>query len=1020
MRRKVPVIRLFIAVLLLALPVLAEEYTVQHHTGSLYGAGYNDATGRDARVQYPAGAAADAAGNVYVADKDAHTVRRIAPDGVVTTWAGLAGVTGSANGRGGAARFLNPQGVAVDGNGNVYIGDDNGVRKISPQRVVSTLANVSAYGLDVDAAGNVFAASSLGGGNYVVRKITPQGSVTQLAATQSSSWIRDVVVDPASGDVFYSAGGLYRYSNGVSTFVAGGVDFVALESPGTLVTANSLVVERMTFGGTRTLIAGDGSHGAFDGPGPQARFSFIAGVAVAPGGLIYVTEGFSTRVRKIAADNVVSTIVGGDSETGHVNGPLADARFNHPSGIARDSSGNLYVADTHNRAIRKIATDGTVSTLAGGNFIGHDDGNGPLAAFLSPAGIAVDGGGNVYVTDNEAHTVRKITPSGDVTTLAGLGGTHGAVNGIGSEARFRRPNGIVVDPAGDVYVADSGNHVIRRITPAGVVSTFAGTFGNIGSADATGAAASFDNPFGLTRTSDGSLYVLANQAVRKVTTPGAVVTTFAGTSGAGGTTDATGTAARFLQPSWLGADSNDNVFVADNFVLRKVTPAAVVTTVAGVWYAVNAGNVSGTGELARFAQHAGMAGDGSGNLYLVDHSAQNIRFVSPPGIADAATVSTPAPPVGSVVTLGTTPDTATSWTWSVLRRPSGSTAQLSSTTAKTPTFTPAVADLFVMLLRAEGPAGVRYSTVSFTATEPCEPLGSVVASVAGSPALVCLTGTGATATSAVSGGGNETYQWGWRASSGGAITSIGGATSASYPLEGDDFGGTLGTKYLVLTVTSDCGVSLVSNELTIQVVATPVNEISASSGVYASSTSNFASVPDAGPGTTYAWSINNGTLTAGQGTRSITYTAGSSGEVTLGVTISNGCEVNGQVYVPIITRPAGASLLYLVTPCRVIDTRGNPVPGGTTRTVTIGGTCNVPVGATALALNLTVIAPSATGFASLYPSNVPWPGNSTINYRPGRTRANNAVVAVAPDGTINLFNAGATTDFIIDVTGYFQ
>lgn len=1018
--------RNLIALLLAALPAFAELYTVEHYAGSTLGPGYADGSAAVARLQAPSGVDVDSSGNLYVADRESHTIRRIAPDGEVTTFAGLSGVSGTTDGRGGAARFYYPTGLAVDSSGNVIVGDDR-IRRISPQGVVTTVAVIASNAVAVDNDGYIYAASATGSGVYGIRKVAPNGTSTILAGTSSGDYIRDVAVNPATGDVFFARGGsLYRYTTaGALTSIAtGGIDYVAVEAAGTLVTTGSYKVERVTVSGTRTVLAGTGQQGGTDGAGQQASFLFTSGIAVTSGGTIYVTEAaLSARVRKITPANVVSTISGGQPESGQVNGPLASARFWQPTGIVRDSAGNLFVADAYNRAIRKITPAGVVTTFAGGSGFGYDDGTGTAARFILPYSIAIDASDNLYVADWESHTIRRITPGAVVTTLAGLGGMPGAVNANGTNARFSYPNGLVVGTDGNVYVADTGNQVIRKVTPSGDVTTFAGTMGIAGNNDATGTAAGFTAPVSITRTSDGTLYVSANNAVRRITVPGAVVTTFAGTSGMSGVVDATGTAALFLQLSRIGVDGNDNLFVVDNFLLRKITtPGAVVTTVAGKAFTEHSSNVSGTGELARFFSPAGMCSDGGENLYLADAYSQNIRFVSPLGISDAATLSSVVPPVGSVVSFGTIPeDGATSWTWSVLRRPSGSTAQLSSPSVRNPTFTPDVADLYVMLLRAEGPDGVRYSTISFTATDACGAVTSAVATIAGSPARVCVTGTGATASVTVDGAsGNESFRWGWRATPGGSISSIGVADASSYQIRGEDFGGTPGTKYLVAVVTLECGGTLVSNELAVEVTGLADNTISASSGVYANSANNFASVPDAGAGATYAWSITNGTIASGQGTRNIRYTAGSFGEVTLGVTINNGCEVNGQVYVPIMTRPEGASLLYLVTPCRVIDTRGNAVADGSTRTLAVGGLCNVPVGATAIAVNITAIAPATTGYAALYPSNVPWPGSSTINYRAGRTRANNAVVAIAPDGTVNLRNVGATTDFIIDVTGYFQ
>src|SRR5688572_6124427 len=183
---------------------------------------------------------------------------------------------------------------------------------------------------------------------------------------------------------------------------------------------------------------------------------------------------------------------------GYSNGTGSDARFYGPSGVAADSAGNVYVADRNNHTIRKITPGGVVSTLAGvAGSSGSVDGTGSTARFYYPHGVTVDSGGNVYVADTYNQTIRKITPSGVVSTLAGLAGSFGSAEGTGSIARFRYPEGVAVDAAGNVYVADSGNQTIRKITPSGVVSTLAGLAGSIGSTDGTNSAARFYHPEGV-------------------------------------------------------------------------------------------------------------------------------------------------------------------------------------------------------------------------------------------------------------------------------------------------------------------------------------------------------------------------------------------------------------------------------------------------------------------------------------------------------------------------------------------
>src|SRR5207245_1130651 len=267
------------------------------------------------------------------------------------------------------------------------------------------------------------------------------------------------------------------------------------------------------------------------------------------------------------------------------------------TGVAVDGAGNIYVADSGNYTIRKVTSCGIVSTLAGlAGSIGSADGTGSDARFDFPVGVAVDSAGNVYVGDSGNHTIRKITPSGVVSTLAGVAGSSGSVDGASSAARFYQPAGTAVDTTGNVYVADSGNYTIRKITPSGVVSTLAGVAGSSGSADGTGSAARFYNPRGVAVDSAGNVYVAdtQNYTIRKIT-PAAVVSTLAGLAGSSGSVDGTGSAARFYNPIGVAVDSAGNVYVADalNHTIRKITPAGVVSTMAGL--ARNIGSVDGMG-----------------------------------------------------------------------------------------------------------------------------------------------------------------------------------------------------------------------------------------------------------------------------------------------------------------------------------------------------------------------------------------------------------------------------------------
>ena len=303
-------------------------------------------------------------------------------------------------------------------------------------------------------------------------------------------------------------------------------------------------------------------------------------VAIDQTGNLYVTDN-SSVVRKITSSGVVS-ILAGDTY-GYSDGTGSAARFAAPNVGAVDSSGNVYVADHDNYSIRKITSSGVVTTLAGDRLTpGHTDGSGNAALFYFPKDVAVDREGNVYVADTDNHTIRKITNTGVVTTLAGLARSEGSTDGTGGTARFTYPDGIAVDSSGNVYVADTYNSTIRKITNAGVVTTLAGlAILSSGAVDGTGSAARFARPSDVAVDSSGNVYVADtnNHTIRKITNAG-VVTTLAGLAGVSGSTDGTGSAARFYTPNGVAVDAGGTVYVADsgNNSIRKITSGGVVTT----------------------------------------------------------------------------------------------------------------------------------------------------------------------------------------------------------------------------------------------------------------------------------------------------------------------------------------------------------------------------------------------------------------------------------------------------------
>lgn len=594
----------------------------------------------------PHSVAFDASGNLYVADGNA-TVRMISPTGVATRLAGTPNQRGTADGMGAAAQFIRLTSIAVDRAGQVYVTDSAArtVRKISPSGAVTTLAGTpyvsgnadgigaaasftSPNGVTVDLDGNVYVAD----GSYredslwlrtiygnTVRKITPAGVVTTLAGTAGA---------PGGVDGF---GTTASFGKPIA---------IAMGDTGNLYVADegNHTIRKITPAGLVTTVAGmTGTRGLADGIGSAARFDYPAGLAADDAGNIYVADRGNATIRKISATSVVTTFAGQVVVNGSTDGVGAAASFGNqaaphendgpnvnPTGVAVDRAGNIYIADGGNHTIRKITPTGLVSTLAGTARVrGSADGVGPAASFSYPRGIAVDDTGHVYVADSTNGTIRKITPAGLVTTLAGSAGSYSiafTVDGIGPAAHFRYPEGVAVDRAGNVYVTDGYENLIRKITPAGSATVFAGS-GAALSLDGTGRQASFNYPRGIAIDSSGNLYVAEylSHTIRMIS-PTGVVTTFAGTAGVRGSDSASGATNGLELPMGVAVDAAGNVYVTEQNLttIRKITPARVITTVVGKRdsHGIALGGLPGS-----LAAIGGIVIDAQGWLYVTSDAA---------------------------------------------------------------------------------------------------------------------------------------------------------------------------------------------------------------------------------------------------------------------------------------------------------------------------------------------------------------------------------------------------------------
>jgi sugar lactone lactonase YvrE len=610
---------------------LAHSQPVTFTTLSGYaGNGSANGTGPGALFSGPQAVAVDNAGNVYVADSGNNTIRVITPGGISSTLAGLAGVAGSSDGTGSGALFNQPSGIAVDGATNIYVADygNHTIRQITLAGVVTTIAGSAGVsgstnatgtnalffhpmGLALDSATNLYVADY---GNHLIRKITPAHVVTTLAGSA----------------------GVFGFTNGTGTAaVFYGPEAVAVDQSGNVYVADTgnAAIRAITPGGVVSLLAGSpGSLGSADGTGTNALFFQPAGIAVNSAATIYVADYFNNTLRMVTSSGVVTTLAGVPGNGGSSDGANSAARFWGPQGLAVNATGAIYVADTANSAIRAVTAAGVVNTLAGSPSAGSIDGPALSARFYSPQSVAEDASGNLYVADAQNSTIRKITLTGVVSVLAGSTGVFGSADNTGTNAQFSGPQGVALDSSGNIYVANTGNSTIRKITAGGVVTTLAGIAGNPGNADGTGTNAQFNAPQGIAVDSAANIYVADtwNHTIRKIT-PGGVVSTLAGFAGAFGSADGATNNARFNGPVGVTVNQSGNLFVTDynNDTIRQVTPAGVVSTLAGwagIW-----GSSDGANSSALFFAPSGIAVDNATNLYVADSGNHTLRKLAPSG-----------------------------------------------------------------------------------------------------------------------------------------------------------------------------------------------------------------------------------------------------------------------------------------------------------------------------------------------------------------------------------------------------
>ena len=594
----------------------------------------------EAKLDWPTGVAADDDGNVYIADRNNERVRKVDSEGIITTFAGTGewGYDSDEDGGPAAEALLNwPTGLALDANGNfLYIADEynNRIRQVDlASGIINTVAGMKRPSLEVgeeeeedadedvgddgpatsallhrptgvavDGEGNLYIADRL---HHRVRKVDAEGVITTIAGMADEGF---------SGDGGPATSAQLDQPSGVAV---DGDGYIFIADRG-----NNRIRQIGPDGVITTILGAEDGGDESDGEAPLAA---PRGLAVGSDGNIYVADTGNHQIDVIDDAGVVSRVAG--IEGLRDGGPATQARLLEPTGVAIDADGTLYITDTGNRRVRKVDTNGIITTFAGSGKKGHEGDGGPAleAAFDCPGGIAIDVEGNVYVADRCNNRVRKVDTSGIITTFAGTGVQGPAVfatplgdDGPATSARLIAPTALDFDSEGNLYITDPGNHRVRKVDTSGTITSVAGTGERSFSGDDGPAAeAQLSTPFGIAIEADGTIYiadfVYPRNRVRKIDTAG-IITTIAEVASSGG----------------LAVDAESNVYIVQATVGRilKLTPDGVLSPIAGSTKPGFSGD-GGSATLAELDTPKGIDVDEDGNLYFADSENNRIRKLTP-------------------------------------------------------------------------------------------------------------------------------------------------------------------------------------------------------------------------------------------------------------------------------------------------------------------------------------------------------------------------------------------------------